>query len=226
MSANFSDFFIEQYTTNAMSWTQTIGCVLCIYGYFIYTKRILWTVLLVHGISGFLGTLLENFFVAKRLCCRNEDWSSLLGINEIFWTLHESSTVYYSLLKLEPIITNPVVRRVLRGILVLCLVGYSAFRILIGVYRIQANAIRNDLINWAHSFAFLCLGIADLILFGLLVQNTTKYLHCDSEQLHVLINKLFQSSIPRICIIILNTFLLVLYSQFGTNPSRIRFLGS
>jgi hypothetical protein len=219
MSADFSILMLEQYTTSAMSWTQSIGCLLCIYGYFISSKKLLWTVLLVHGISGFFGTLFENIFNAKQICCSNENWAYLLGINELLWIVHESSTVFYSMVKLEPIITTPSVRRALRWVLFVCLVGFSSFRILIGVYRIQSNTVRNEMIDQAHSLAFIFWGISDLILFGLLIKNTVQYLQSNSEQLHFLVSKLFQSSLPRIFVIILNTFLLVVLSQLNISAS-------
>jgi hypothetical protein len=212
MSTDFNQLLLEQYVNDGMRWAQSVGCVLCVYGYFISTKKHLWLIILLHGIAGFVGILLENIFIAKHLCCRQEDWSYLLVMNELFWIVHESATVYYSMIKLEPIITAPKVRKLLRWAMAACFIGFAACRVMIGVFRLQANSIKNDMIDQTHSAAFLFWGVADLILFGLLVQNTISYLSSPDELRH-LVTKLFQSSIPRIFVIIANTLLIVMLTQ-------------
>jgi hypothetical protein len=99
-----------------------------------------------------------------------------------------------------------------------CFVGFAACRVMIGVFRLQANSVKNEMIDQTHGVAFLFWGIADLILFGLLVQNTISYLSSPDELRH-LVTKLFQSSIPRIFVIIANTLLIVILTQLRVSST-------
>jgi hypothetical protein len=156
--------------------------------------------LLAHAITGFLGTLTENTFIAKSITAPTENWSVLLGLNEINWIICESSTVAYSIMKLIPILPTEQHKKILAGVMGLLFVGFSSFRIQIGVLRAGGNTLGNAGISKAHSDAFLWWGVADLIVLALLVWNTKKQVEMYSGNSIVL--TLFQSSIPRIFVLV------------------------
>ncbi|KAJ2994535.1 hypothetical protein HDV02_001513 [Globomyces sp. JEL0801] len=204
-------------------WLQTSGCILVIYGYFVSNKKLLWKVLLWHGISGLMAILVESFFVAKKGCCSSENWSFLLGFNEISWIIHEYSTVIYSAIKLETILMKSMHKKILRGILGVCFFGFSVFRVLNGIARVQTNDVNNSLTRQAHSDAFLFWGIADMVILVLLVMNAIN-IKSDSFQTNdPIVSTLFKSSIPRLLIIVINTLILVVvgYTYRDHSPSGI-----
>jgi hypothetical protein len=191
------------------------------YAYLISNNKLNWKILLAHGVSGFFGTMIENTFIAKKMCCPSENWAILLGLNEICWIVHESTTVVYSLMKLEAVVTNLRVRNAVRGIMGVLFVGFTVFRIQIGVLRVQYNTTGNALIGEVHSNAFIFWGIADLLIFGLLVYNAyievTKHENSQSASLFIV---LMQSSIPKLFVIVLNTILIVIVGQVRGTPSQ------
>ena len=114
------DFFtslVNVYTTSGLSSVQTVCTFYIIYAYMLYTRKTLWHVLIVHAVSGMLGTFIENTFIAKQMSSPHESWAFLLGLNEINWILHESMTVLYSLLKLETIVIASTQKKILRMIM-------------------------------------------------------------------------------------------------------------
>ncbi|KAI8892671.1 hypothetical protein BC833DRAFT_610986 [Globomyces pollinis-pini] len=207
---DFGTLFLESYTKSGLAWVQTIGCLFIIYGYFVSNKKFLWKVLLAHGISGLLGLIIENFFIAKQQSNKAENWAFLLLINEVNWIIHEASTVLYSSVKLSAIVTNNMHKKILNGILISSLVIFALLRLNIGYLRFRDNVTMNPSIATAHSYAFLIWGFADLIIFALLVQNT---INLGSQAIDGLLGTLLKSSIPRITILVLNTFLIVILGQ-------------
>ncbi|KAJ2994027.1 hypothetical protein HDV02_001914 [Globomyces sp. JEL0801] len=210
---DFGTLFLESYTKSGLAWVQTVGCLFIIYGYFVSNKKFLWKVLLAHGISGFLGLVIENLFIAKQQSNKAENWAFLLLINEVNWIIHEATTVWYSSVKLSAIITNSMHKKVLNGILFACLAIFALLRLNIGYLRFRDNTTMNPSIATAHSYAFLIWGFADLVIFVLLIQNT---ISLGSQSVDGLLGTLFKSSIPRITILVLNTFLIVVLGQLST----------
>ncbi|KAI8898792.1 hypothetical protein BC833DRAFT_588389 [Globomyces pollinis-pini] len=104
-------------------------------------------------------------------------------------------------------------KKVLNGILVTCLVIFALLRLNIGYLRFRDNTTMNPSIATAHSYAFLIWGFADLVIFVLLIQNT---ISLGSQSVDGLLGTLFKSSIPRITILVLNTFLIVVLGQLST----------
>jgi hypothetical protein len=219
--SDFATLFLETYTKSGLAWVQTVGCIWCIWGYFTNTRKILWTILFVHALSGLVGIFLENIFIAKKACCSNENWAFLLGFNEVNWVLHESTTVLFSLIKLETIFTSPLVKKVLRAIMIGLLVCFTVFRGMIGFYRVRDNTTQNPAIAQSHSYAFIFWGLADLVIFTLLVQNTIHHMKNSTAALSGLISTLFKSSIPRIFILVVNTLLIVVLGQITNMTSGL-----
>ncbi|KAJ3275842.1 hypothetical protein HDV01_006708 [Terramyces sp. JEL0728] len=205
---------VNTYSGSGLSSVQTICTMYVIYAFCLYTKKTLWYVLIVHGITGFLGTFIENCFIAKKVSDPNENWAVLLGMNEINWILHESTTVLFSLLKLELIVFSRFYRKILRGVMLVCFVAFASCRINIGVDRVRDNTTMNFAIAQAHSYAFLVWGISDLILFSLLIANTISQLKSNGSSR--IVEVLFKSSLPRFLFLISNTFVIVVLGQYPT----------
>ncbi|KAJ3317017.1 hypothetical protein HDV06_002207 [Boothiomyces sp. JEL0866] len=211
---SFITALVGVYTGSGLSSVQTVCAFYVIYAYCIYTKKSLWHVLIVHGITGLLGTLVENSFIAKTISNPEENWGLLLGLNEINWILHESTTVLYSMLKLETIVTNSRHKLYLRIFMTMCFVAFAACRMNIGYHRVQDDTTGNFVIAKAHSYAFIVWGTADLVLFGLLIANTLKQMKANASKGFILV--LFKSSIPRFLFLIMNTFIIVVLGQLAT----------
>jgi hypothetical protein len=217
----FETAWLQTYAGSGLAWVQSCSCVLIMYAYVISNKKFNWKILLAHGVSGFCGTMIENTFIAKKVCCSAENWAILLGLNEICWIVHEASTVIYSQIKLETVIMNKKVKLALRGVMGLLFIGFVIFRIQIGVLRVQYNTTGNALIGEAHSNAFIFWGLADLIIFGLLIYNAhieiTKHENSQSASLFLVLT---QSSVPKLFVIVLNTILIVIVGQIRGTPSQ------
>lgn len=101
---DFPTALLSTYSGSGLVWSQVVGtatgtnpgCVLIAYSYCLQPQflrsRPLWKVLLTHAITGFLGSLCENIFLAKQISDPNENWAVLLGLNELNWVIFESST--------------------------------------------------------------------------------------------------------------------------------------
>ncbi|KAJ3310479.1 hypothetical protein HDV04_004978 [Boothiomyces sp. JEL0838] len=216
MSSNstvpFPTAYLQTFTKKSIVWTDCIGCVLIIYGYFISNRKNLWKVLLALGLTGLFGTVIENFFQAKQTCCPDENYSFLLGMNELNWTVFETSCVLYSLIKLETTITSVQVKRIVRALMGIFLTCFTIGRGFIGYLRVERNTIMDSVIGKAHAYAYIFWFLSDLLIFGLLIHNTMIHMKSKKKAVTLLMRNLFRSSIPRFLIISLNTFCIALLS--------------
>eukprot|EP00475_Leptophrys_vorax_P017889 TRINITY_DN24461_c0_g1_i1.p1 TRINITY_DN24461_c0_g1~~TRINITY_DN24461_c0_g1_i1.p1 ORF type:complete len:360 (-),score=80.33 TRINITY_DN24461_c0_g1_i1:115-1194(-) len=210
-----------------LNWSQMAGCVLIMYGFLLSATKPLWKVLLAHAISGFLGTFLETCFLANKSCNTGTYVAILLGLNEVNWIIHESSTVLYSLIKVAPVMDEftddrKVLRKVLQVVFITLFVVFAAFRVDIGVLRVQADSVSGLDITIAHSRAFVVWGIADLIILGLIFKNLE--VAWRKEQVFALLLKdVLKSSIPRVAIITINTFGIVIVGNlYGQNSESLQ----
>ncbi|KAJ3220919.1 hypothetical protein HK099_003904 [Clydaea vesicula] len=217
---SFLTFWLKQFQSDGLAWVQSVGCFLIIYGFTISRREKLWKVLLFHGITGLLGTLVETFYIAKKVSHPTEVWSILLGLNEINWIINEASTVVYSVIKLEAGISSPVVKKSIRIFLAVLFVAFAALRSNIGYLRVRDDKTMNPDIAKAHSFAFISWGVAELVVFGMLCYNS--YLHLGNRLYKVkgsVMGTLLTSSIPRLVVMAFNTFVIVFVGQI-TDPSE------
>ena len=209
------------------AWIELVGSALLIYGFLVSgQKKGLWLVLLMVGITGFLGVLLQNVFSAREMCCSVQGWGILLAFNEINWALNSIGAVLYSLLKLETVIPNPKIKQLVRISVGLSMLGYTIFRIYIGVLRAMYNTPMNTQIEQAHSGAFAFWGIADLIIFGLLIYNVVRHLmdHANYQISKAISTTMLFSSFPRFFVIVFNTFFLIILSQLTSyNPTNATY---
>jgi len=204
-----------------LNWVQMVGCVLIIYGYALSTPKPLWKILLAHAASGFFGTFLETCFLANKACETGTYVAILLGLNEINWIIHEASTVVYSLLKVAPVLAMDEpsgdslkhTRKVFMAVFGVLFLVFSAFRINIGVLRVQEDNVGSIDISIAHSRAFIVWGIADLIILGLIIKNLNKESVKTDAAFANIVKDVLKSSIPRILIICVNTFGIVIVGQ-------------
>jgi hypothetical protein len=215
----FGSVFLGVYVNSGLSWVQTVGCIWAIYGFLISNRKRLWQILFVHAITGLLGIFIQTYYWTILIIDEKKNYAILLGLNEIMWIVHESSVVLYSLLKLEPVITRQIVKKSLRISLVLLGILYAGFRIAIGVVRVQNLTAESSLISELHSYAFLCWGFADLVLFGILCKFTLDHWRDSQKNLGEIFVTLFKSSIPRFLILIFNTFAIVILGH-NKNPSQ------
>jgi hypothetical protein len=212
---DFNTAWVLTYTDSALAFVQTIGCIFIIFAFLSSSRRLYWQIVLVHAISGILGTAIENIYLAKQMCCSDENWSVLLGINEIFWIVHEATTVAYSVAKLEIAVSSKRIKLLLRMGLGLLLIPFGFYRIQIGIHRVRLNLLDHDLIARAHSNAFVFWGIADLVVFGLLMLNTYQKVSPQvppSSPYQALLG----TSIPKLLVISINTILIVIFGQLTT----------
>ncbi|KAI8849441.1 hypothetical protein BC829DRAFT_391759 [Chytridium lagenaria] len=201
-------------SVGGLQWSSLVGCFLIFYC-FTFSQRYF-----AHGLSGFIGTLVETAYIAARRECVPPSPTTasavlnsspllayLLLFNEINWIVHEATTVYYSFIKTSVIFTSDILRRTFTIIMAILLVIFAALRVNIGRLRFSNNALGNPAIASAHSYAFLVWGIADLIILFLLVWNVydhvTKRTSSNTESKGMIMT-LMNSSIPRISIIFFN----------------------
>ncbi|KAI8898791.1 hypothetical protein BC833DRAFT_588386 [Globomyces pollinis-pini] len=110
-------------------------------------------------------------------------------------------------------------KKALHMVLGVCLIIFALLRFNIGRVRFTDNTLNNVAIGKAHSYAFLIWGLTDLIVFGLLIQNTVSI---GSQAVDGILKTLFKSSIPRIMILVINTFIIVILGQIiPYNPSGV-----
>ncbi|KAJ3150446.1 hypothetical protein HDU86_006618 [Geranomyces michiganensis] len=201
-----------------LNWVQLVGCVLIAYGYAISARVGLWHIVFAMGTTGFSGTMMETAYIANTLSGSSRNVALLLGFNEINWILHESLTVYYSLRKTEIVLTNERFRKILRIVMGVLAVGFAGFRINIGRLRVRDNTTGNAAISEAHSWAFILWGLADLIIFMLLVLKTRSDAKAAAENNFAsfgsqLLITLMKSSLLRLTVICLNTIAIVVMGQ-------------
>ncbi|KAI8892674.1 hypothetical protein BC833DRAFT_610992 [Globomyces pollinis-pini] len=215
----FGTQLVQNYVLDGAAWTQTVGCVLVIYAYLISNKKTLFKVLLWQGVSGLIGGLLENIYLAKRVCCSSENWSLLLLVNEANWIVYETSTVVYIMMKLQSVLSHIGVKRILNSTLVILLLLYSIARFNIGRIRFMENNLHSSKIITAQSYAFIVWGFVYLTLFALLIKNAIAIAKQINDRRDG-IKTILKSSLPRLTIIVLNTLLIVIFGQLITylNP--------
>ncbi|KAI9337711.1 hypothetical protein DFJ73DRAFT_950670 [Zopfochytrium polystomum] len=219
------------------AWSKLVGCALAIYCWSLSSKKSLWNVLLVHAVTGMLGTLIEDGWVAAANCGFQRPGvvsaaSWMLLANEVNWILHESMTVYYSYIKTKVVIRSPHIDSLLHKALCLLFLFFAGARLNIGRLRYSANLLSDPDIELAHNFAFLIWGLADLVLMVLLVLNVLDYAAGRSrsrsrqsrqhrpttaatttttlQQGEFVLKTLLNSSIPRFAVIFANTLLICL----------------
>ncbi|TPX53443.1 hypothetical protein PhCBS80983_g06290 [Powellomyces hirtus] len=207
-----------------LPWVQLVGCVMIMYGFLISARKGLWTIVLAQGLSGFLGTIIETAYIANTLCGKTRNVALLLGFNEINWIIHESATVYYSLKKIELVINSENYRKYLRIFMAVLLVGFAGLRINIGRLRVRDNATGNDAISEAHSWAFIIWGIADIIIFVLLIVKMYRDIKDATNVTGAgdLIMTLLKSSLLRLVIICANTLCIVVMGQLKNKNETAR----
>ena len=93
-----------------------------------------------------------------------------------------------------------------------CMIGYTVFRGLIGYYRVRDNIADSPEVSLATSCAFLFWGIADIVIFALLVVWTSKQMS-SGGWFGATALTILKSSLPRLLILVLNTFVIVILGQ-------------
>ncbi|KAI8611663.1 hypothetical protein BC830DRAFT_1140233, partial [Chytriomyces sp. MP71] len=94
---------------------------------------------------------------------------------------------------------------------------FAALRINIGRLRFAHNRLGDTDIGEAHSYAFIVWGISDLLIFCIMMYATASQMGGKTGVKSV-VGTFIKSSVPRIGIICLNTFAIVVMGQI-TNPS-------
>ncbi|KAI8618707.1 hypothetical protein BC830DRAFT_901375 [Chytriomyces sp. MP71] len=171
-----------------LQWSQLVGCFFIFYCFFFAEKKTLWYVLIAHSITGFIGVLVETLFSALRCAGNtNPQVAYLLAFNEINWIIFEASTVIYSFLKTNTIISNQLVRTTTNVFMFCALCVFAGFRMHIGVLRFNENSLMTPSIAEAHSRAFVVWGLTDVIVFVLMLYATITQLREATETVSVLV---------------------------------------
>ncbi len=100
-------------------------------------------------------------------------------------------------------------KRVVKAFLFLTFLAFAACRINIGALRVYASQVKNADIALAHSYAYICWGLADLVILGLLIANAYHLQKNSTGAAKQRITVILTSSIPRIGVIIANTLVIV-----------------
>ena len=215
MESQNKDSFATHITgqfVGGLGWILTIGSILIIYGYLLSTKGKLWKVLLIHGLGQLIAIFIENFFRAGQQVDKASGirFAWIVFPDKAALIASESATVLYSYIKLEIVLTSRVYRNYLKAFLIVCFLGFAAGRVWEGlvIYNdqiFQTITQSNISAARAQSFSAAFWVAADIAILVLLLFYTIEYLQ-SGGLVSVLIGKLFQSSIPRLFIIILVTF--------------------
>ncbi|KAJ3327843.1 hypothetical protein HDU76_011027, partial [Blyttiomyces sp. JEL0837] len=178
---------------------------------------------LVHAISGFMGELIEDAYIGTVNCeLTNPIFAYLLLFNEINWTLHESSTVYYSFIKTRIVIINKTVEKAMEITMIVLFVAFVALRANIARLRFTHNVLMDDDIRTAHSYAYIAWGFADLVVLVLLVWNVLDQMRNLSNAGGRMVKTLMHSSVPRIGVIFINTLCIVITSYIESGDTTLQ----
>ncbi|KAI8914362.1 hypothetical protein EDD86DRAFT_259640 [Gorgonomyces haynaldii] len=218
MSPDFTSQWLNIYATNAAGWTQTVGCVMLIYAFFLGKRRILDQILLANGITGVFGVAVEFAFLAQQR--QGIAWPIILLLNEVNWIVFECTIVMYSLVKLEPIIEGKNIKMLIRGVFGVLGCAYMIARCYIGFLRYRKSTVMDAEIMKAHSWAFIVWGLADALLVCLLIVYTFKTIRslrlAESKDIA---SAIFKSSIPRLALIMTNTLVIAALGLLDTSPT-------
>ncbi|KAJ3096783.1 hypothetical protein HDU96_000646 [Phlyctochytrium bullatum] len=210
-----------------LQWSTLVGCFLIAYCFLFSKGELLWRVLMAHAISGFAGTLMETSFIAARTCgIQNTSLAYIILANELNWTIHEATTVFYSYIKTSVIFTSDALRRGFMYLMIALGVAFAVLRVNIGRLRFTENQLMSSHIANAHSYAFVVWGVADLVILFLLVWNVMDHIKRRvTAQSRSMIMTLLNSSIPRIAVIFFNTLAIVVVGQLPTplSPTLANF---
>ncbi|KAJ3191893.1 hypothetical protein HK101_007307 [Irineochytrium annulatum] len=207
--------------SGGLQWSTLVGTTLILYCYAFSKGELLWRVLFFHAISGFCGMLMETSFSAARVCGNdNPALAAIILVNEVNWIVHEATTVLYSFIKTAVILTSDSVKRTFQILMLVLFVIFAVLRVNIGRLRFSHNALMDNDIEQAHSYAFVVWGLADLIIMVLLVWNVHEHITRSANQRSsAVLTTLMSSSVPRIAVIFFNTLAIVIIGQlFSTNP--------
>ncbi|KAI9319558.1 hypothetical protein DFJ73DRAFT_769572 [Zopfochytrium polystomum] len=200
--------------SGGQQWSKLMGCALIMYCYSFSQRKSLWNVVLVHAVSGFLGTIIENVWVAAANCKimvpgdTASSYAYVLLVNELNWIPHESTIIVYSYLKTRVILKGVMLERMVNYFLGGVFLLYVACRANIGRLRFQHNLLSDDDIALAHNYVYILWIIADVVLFVLLIWNVVDHLSKSLAASSKVIKTLLNSSLPRFAVILFNTMVL------------------
>ncbi|KAJ3118758.1 hypothetical protein HK098_005840 [Nowakowskiella sp. JEL0407] len=236
----FASCFTSALNFDLGSWSLLAASIIIVYGYILSNKKFLWQILLVNGISGTLGIIIQTSFLAVHwdpnsthpnlLRCNDiaptgstvrDVLNVFLGINEMFWYLNEITIVLYSFFKIETVTSVTIPRRyglVLRAVMLVFVIAYLPLRIVIGIIRRRDDARWNDAIADAHAYAFSSWGFVELIIIGMLIQAAV-YAKRESQNASNIITTIFSSSILRLLIISVNQIAIAIATRFKSTES-------
>ncbi|KAI9324938.1 hypothetical protein DFJ73DRAFT_870917 [Zopfochytrium polystomum] len=210
--------------SGGQQWSKLMGCALIMYCYSFSQRKSLWNVLFVHALSGFLGTIIENVWVAAANCKimvpgdTSSSYAYVLLINELNWIPHESSIIIYSYIKTRVILKSAVMEKIVNYFLGIVFLLYVACRANIGRLRFQHNFLSDDDIALAHNYVYILWIIADVVLFVLLIWNVVDHLSKSLTSSGKIIKTLLNSSLPRFAVILFNTMVLSVLNFVLRNP--------
>ncbi|KAI8892203.1 hypothetical protein BC833DRAFT_612388 [Globomyces pollinis-pini] len=211
-TSSFTATFIYLATQKGGYWLLTFASLSVMYCYGISDKSMLWKVMLINGLSGLTAITIQEIYQAKRLCCSTEKWAFLLFINEIFWIIHEITTVMYSLFKVE-ILLNQERKRMVRYMMFGLSILYTITRFILGYVRFEEDTLVGTRINQIQSYSYLIWLLADLLLLILLSYSIYLHMNSTHQKTWEMIVTLSYSSIPRLLIIMLTTLMIVFLCQ-------------
>ncbi|KAJ3122465.1 hypothetical protein HK098_002803 [Nowakowskiella sp. JEL0407] len=239
---SFSECWLSALSGDRGAWTLLSASLLIVYGrlyLFIRSKILNFPVFhKKNAISGTCGIIIQTAFAAVNVApdhiipstagCNNLLTPSgqsaigvMLGVNELFWFLNETSIVLYSFFKVETVTSvtmGKVPKLVLRCIMAVFVVGYLPLRIYIGYLRTSHHTTWDVDIGYAHGFAFTSWAFVELVIMGMLFQAAF-YAKKETQSASQIIGTIFSSSILRLMIISLNQIAIAIVTRIPTNPS-------
>ncbi|ORX47917.1 hypothetical protein BCR36DRAFT_584617 [Piromyces finnis] len=156
-----------------------------------------WKVLFYASLFGLIASVIENFTLAYEC---SEKYISLIDnsaptylIVEVFWILTEYSIPYLNLIKMKAIAKSKVAKTITYVIYAL-FIPFAIARLCIGYSRMKKRYLDDDTIQVLHGFAFLIMGVADLICTVFIIIFINKYNDRSSTHGNDLTDHIQQSS--------------------------------
>jgi len=155
-----------------------------------------WKVLYYASLAGVIAALFENFTLAyicsgDRIDGKDPVITFLLG--EVFWIITEYSIPYLNLIKMKAIAKSGTAKTISYVIYAL-FVPFMLSRFAIGFSRYKKGYLSDEKIEELHGFAFLIMGVADLICTIFIIIFVNRYNNRSSTHGNDLTNHIQQSS--------------------------------
>jgi len=157
-----------------------------------------WTMLFYASLAGMIASFLENATLSfecseAHIEQRHNGIAVLYLFGELFWIITEYSIPYLNLIKMKAIAKSDTAKTISYVIYGLA-IPFIGSRFAIGYSRYKNGYLNDEGIEILHGFAFLFMGVADLICTIFIIHFINKYNNRSSTHGNDLTNHIQQSS--------------------------------